>query len=360
MPVSAACPGRSPVLRGGGFSPEKVRSLLFILLHVFGLVSLGSCSWRTSGEGSGSPPAVHTRSASAISTDRAVLIGTVNPYGSAADAWFEYGTDPALATSTATPRQAKRPVTTPLSFRAPVHGFSPYTTYYYRAVARNRFGTKRGDIRAFPTGEYYVAVGDSITRAGGWRGYEPTLSDLLRNSKKYPNTVANWGVDGATSFGGARSISLTLSTVARAKYFLIMYGTNDARLPGPVPSGRGKRPGDPGYRGSYKENLQRIISAIRSAGKIPYLAKVPFTSNPSIDISRIREYNAVVDELVAANDIAVPPPDFYAYFQEHPDEIPDGVHPNRTGYESMANLWFIALTRVKVAFSQDEGYRSER
>jgi lysophospholipase L1-like esterase len=280
-------------------------------------------------------------------TDRAVLNGTVNPNGSAADAWFEYGTDPALATWTATPRQAKQPVTTPLSFRAPILGFHPYTTYYYRAVASSRFGTQRGEIQAFPTGEYYVAVGDSITRAGGGRGYEPTLSNLLMNSKGYPNTVANWGVDGATAAAGAKYISLTLSTVPRAKYFLVMYGTNDASLPGPVPSGKGKGPGDPGYRGSYKDNLQRIISAILAAGKIPYLAKIPYTTSPSIDISSIREYNVVVDELVDENNIAVAPPDFYSYFQEHPDEIPDGVHPNRIGYESMANLWFIALTQSK-------------
>ena len=236
-------------------------------------------------------------------------------------------------------------VTTPLSFGAPILGIHPYTTYYYRAVASNRFGTQKGDIQVFPTGEYYVAVGDSITRAGGGRGYEPTLSNLLRNSRGYPNTVANWGVDGTGSTGGAKFISLTLSTVPLAKYFLVMYGTNDARLPGPLPSGMGKRPGDTGYRWSYKDNLQRIISAILAAGKIPCLAKVPFTTWSSIDISIIREYNVVVDELVAANDIAVTPPDFYAYFQEHPDELSDGLHPNKSGYESMANLWFIALTR---------------
>jgi lysophospholipase L1-like esterase len=337
---------------------EKFRYLFFVILYVVGIVSLASCSWRISGEGSGSPPAVYTQPASSILTDRAILNGTVNPTGSAADAWFEYGIDPALPTWTATPRQAKQPVTTPLSFSASIRGLSPYTTYYYRA-ASSRFGTQRGDIQAFPTGEYYVAVGDSITLAAGGRGYEPTLSDLLRNSKGYPNTVANWGVGGATSAAGAKLISLTLSTVPQAKYFLVMYGTNDARLPGPVPSGKGKRPGDlvieergivvtPGYRGSYKDNLQRIISAILAAGKIPYLAKVPYTTSPSIDISSVREYNVVVDELVAANNIAVTPPDFFAYFQKHPDEIPDGIHPNRIGYESMANLWFIALTQSKV------------
>ena len=165
--VSTEYTERSSTQRGDQFSPNKFRFLLFVILQVVAIASLVSCSWRTSREGSGYPPVVYTRPAASILTDRAVLIGTVNPDGSAAEAWFEYGTDPALPTWTATPRQAKQPVTTPLSFRAPIRGISPYTTYYYRAVASNRFGTQRGDIQAFPTGEYYVAVGDSITLAGG-------------------------------------------------------------------------------------------------------------------------------------------------------------------------------------------------
>jgi lysophospholipase L1-like esterase len=338
-------PERNSLQRGERYFPMKYRYLFFVILHVVGIVLLASCSWRKSGGGSGPPPAVFTRPASSILTDSVVLNGTVNTNGSAIDAWFEYGTDSALPEWTATPRQAMQPVTTPLSFRESIRGITPYTTYYYRAVASSRFGTQRGDIRAFPTGEYYIAVGDSITRAGGTGGYETTLSDLLRNSKEYPNTVANWGVDGATSAGGAKFISLTLSTVPWAKYFLVMYGTNDARYPVFVPSGKGLKSGDPGYRGSYKDNMQKIISAIRSAGRIPYLAKVPYATTEHINISRIRDYNVVVDELVAANDISVTPPDFYAYFHEHTDEIPDGLHPNKPGYESMANLWFLALTQ---------------
>ncbi|TFH31977.1 MAG: hypothetical protein E4G97_03285 [Deltaproteobacteria bacterium] len=327
------------------FSPRKFRYLFFVLVHLVDIVSLSSCSGRISGEGSGSPPGVYTRSASSILINSAVLNGTVNPIGSATDAWFEYGTDPASPAWTATPRQTWQPITTPFSFRASILGLSPYTTYYYRAVARNRFGTQIGDIQTFPTGEYYVAVGDSITLAAGGRGYESTLRDLLRNSKGFPNTVANWGLGGATAATGARVISLTLSTVPWAKYFLVMYGTNDASVLDPVPSGKGKRRGGPGYPGSYKDNMQKIISAILAAGKIPCLAKVPYATSPSIDISRVVEYNDVVDELVAANSIAVTPPDFFTYFRKHPEEIADGIHPNNIGYESMANLWFIALTR---------------
>jgi lysophospholipase L1-like esterase len=123
-----------------------------------------------------------------------------------------------------------------------------------------------------------------------------------------------------------------------------MYGTNDARFPA-VPSGLGLNPGQPGYSGSYKENMQTIISAILAAGKTPYLAKVPYTSDPGTDILSIQEYNRVVDELIFDNNIWVIPPDFYTYFQSNPGKLgSDGIHPTGMGYQSMADLWFTALT----------------
>ena len=67
----------------------------------------------------------------------------------------------------------------------------------------------------------------------------------------------------------------------------------------------------------------------------------------------IIEYNAAVDELFVSNGIAVTPPPSYEYFQAHLGELADGIHPNGTGYQSMANLWFIALTRVKVSLSEE-------
>ncbi len=112
-----------------------------------------------------------------------------------------------------------------------------------------------------------------------------------------------------------------------------------------VPSGWGLIPGDPGYSGSYKDNMQRIISAILAAGKTPYLAEVPYTTDPLRSNAMIFEYNAAVDELVLTNNIMVTPPPFYAYFQAHTGELADGIHPNGTGYQSMANLWFSALPK---------------
>ena len=193
----------------------------------------------------------------------------------------------------------------------------------------------------------YVAVGDSITFGSNddipadGIGYEPILSNLLPVS----NLIANEGVGGVSSADGAAFISATLSKYPVANYYLVMYGTNDADtfFGGPTPSGMGLHPGNAGYSGSYKDNMQRIISAIVLAGKTPYIAKVPYTTLPRYDLLSIQEYNVVVDELVAENGIPVTPPDFYSWFLSHTSQLADGLHPNGTGYQSMANLWSSAL-----------------
>jgi lysophospholipase L1-like esterase len=198
----------------------------------------------------------------------------------------------------------------------------------------------------------YVAVGDSITFGSNDTissdgiGYEPILGNLLTVSKGYPVNIANEGVGGVSSADGAAFISATLSKYPSAKYYLVMYGTNDADTSGgPTPSGMNSLPGDPGYDGSYKDNMQKIISAILANGKTPYLAEVPYTTLARYSNSSIQEYNVVIDQLYVANGISVTPPPFYAYFLAHPGELDDGLHPNGAGYQSMADLWFKAIPK---------------
>jgi hypothetical protein len=80
--------------------------------------------------------------------------------------------------------------------------------------------------------------------------------------------------------------------------------------------------------------MQKIISAILAAGRTPFLAKVPFAERSSVDLWSLREYNQVVEELGSENHIAVPPPDFYSYFQAHPGELADGIL-TRTGQDTV-------------------------
>lgn len=292
----------------------------------------------------------------------ATLRGVVNPNGTVTRAWFEWGTDPTLSTFDSTTEQFLGSGTDNQAVVETIPGLAAWSAYYFRVAAETGTGTGtvivRGEIASFSAGEYYVAAGDSITRGshdtvpdddtsldgrnnGG--GFEPILNNLLTSAKaQLPHTVENEGVSGANSATGLAGIGDVLARHPEAKYFLVMYGTNDAGLG--MASGRGLEPGDAGYANSYKDNMRQIIWAIEGAGKRPLLAKVPYTSDPLRDLALIQEYNDVVDELVAFHFIDVVPPDFFAHFQSNPGELDDGTHPDGVGYQSMAALWRDALT----------------
>ncbi len=238
---------------------------------------------------------------------------------------------------------------------------------------------------SFEIDHIFVAIGDAITHGdfddypsddtsqdgrntGG--GYEPVLNDLLTAFENgIPHNIINAGGGEPASADGLASIATTLAQYPEAQRYLIMYGTVDARPWAHVPSGLGKNPGDTGYSGSYKANMQQIINAINNAGKEACLAKLPIALGdgnasvppyPDPDTGArsvyIKEYNAVIDELVSdpLNNITVTPPDFYNYFKgvdpatgnpRYEDQYHDNIHPNGLGYRSMAELWFNALTQ---------------
>ena len=231
-------------------------------------------------------------------------------------------------------------------------------------------------------GNYLVATGDSITFGYGGvlntsqdgrntdKGFEPLLNDQLTSSLSIPHTVVNEGVSGQISAYGASEIDTILAKHPNAQRILVQWGTNDADpVWYAVPSGLGLNPGDPGYPGSFKDNMQQIIDAINNDGKEACLAKLPIVigvestgpkyadpANPPTG-SRgdfVMQYNAVIDELKndPPNNITVTPPDFWALFNENVTggrrydfEYFDNIHPNGTGYQSMANRWFQVLTQ---------------
>jgi lysophospholipase L1-like esterase len=219
-----------------------------------------------------------------------------------------------------------------------------------------------------------IAVGDSITHGCGdyvfsddisqdgrstGPGYSSILSDLLRSHKNYPHYIANEGVGGDQSSDGVDLIRDTLLTRhPESQWYLIQYGTNDVNGLFPTPSGLGLSQGNPGYPGSFKDNMQQMIEMIRSDGKDAFFAKAPMVRGPDLfsdpydnpeeapENLWIKEYNLVVDELWVENGITVTAPDFYNHFKNHLwDEYYDNTHPNGTGYNSMANIWFQMLTQ---------------
>ena len=240
-----------------------------------------------------------------------------------------------------------------------VTGLIRGTPYYFVVTAVNSDGesVESSQVSAIPFVEY-VAFGDSITHGdfddiplddissdgrntGG--GFEPILNNLLTSAKGIPHSIVNEGYGGYQSSQGLVVLPTVLANYPNATYYLILFGTNDADpIFANVPSGKGLNPGDAGYNGSYKDNMQKMISAIKTVGKIPYLAKVPYTLDPARN-ANILEYNQVIDELVTVNTITVTPPDFYGWFQANQGQLADPLHPNGAGYQSMANLWRNAL-----------------
>ena len=78
------------------------------------------------------------------------MAGTANPRNAPTTYWFEYG--PTMAYGTAT---GGLPLAGGVKAAAPVYGnlpgLSSHTTYQFRLVARNVFGTSYGPDRAFTT-----------------------------------------------------------------------------------------------------------------------------------------------------------------------------------------------------------------
>ncbi|MGD9732695.1 MAG: hypothetical protein AB7U45_10985 [Desulfamplus sp.] len=100
-------------------------------------------------------PTAATKSAESITSDSAILKGTVNPNGTSAICSFEYGTTTDYGYSTA--NQSVGSGTDTVTHSATVTGLNPNTTYHYRIAATNISGTTYGSGQTFKT------IGNSTT-----------------------------------------------------------------------------------------------------------------------------------------------------------------------------------------------------
>jgi hypothetical protein len=97
-----------------------------------------------------SPPIVNASSASSVSRTAATLNGTINPGLGLTTYHFDYGTTPAYGASTPAgtgigPDSAIHAVSSQIS------GLAPGTSYHFRAVATNPYGTTYGVDQSFTT-----------------------------------------------------------------------------------------------------------------------------------------------------------------------------------------------------------------
>ncbi len=94
-------------------------------------------------------PLVTTGNATFVFHNFASLNGSVNPNGAQTDAWFEWGQTASLGNTAPIQAISSNSGQRPISFV--IANLSPSTTYYFRAVARNAYGTSNGAILSFAT-----------------------------------------------------------------------------------------------------------------------------------------------------------------------------------------------------------------
>ena len=99
-------------------------------------------------------PAVTTNSATSVSSDSAILNGTIDPNGKTTNYYFEYGVDTSYGSTTASANAGSG--NSAISVNASISGLIPDTTYNYRLVATNSDGTSYGDNKTFSTTILYV------------------------------------------------------------------------------------------------------------------------------------------------------------------------------------------------------------
>jgi lysophospholipase L1-like esterase len=200
-------------------------------------------------------------------------------------------------------------------------------------------------------GDYYVAVGDSITngvgdddssdntsedgRIIGIQGYGANLNDLLTSTLGYPHIVFNEGIGGDKSYEALNErINSILERHPESNKVLILLGTNDV--------------GNEVTSNTFQQNMQALVDTVDVAEKTAWVGFIPpfFLEDGTPDTEKnpiVNQLNLVIDGL----DNVEFGPDFYAYFlgsgTNRSSLFVDTVHPNGLGHAVMAHLWHNAL-----------------
>ena len=189
-----------------------------------------------------------------------------------------------------------------------------------------------------------LTVGDSITQGlyeigspqYGTRvgGYEPRLENEIASGTngRHSAAVYNWGVMGEIAASGAGRISSILNSRS-AEFILIMEGANDV------------------FGGDTFDNtmnaLDSMVTQSLSKGVTPILSNItPNTSSPYggiLNSNIVNYYNPSIKDI--ANNHQIPFVDNYSAMASDWGGYAssDGLHPNGSGYQRMAEEWYKAI-----------------
>ena len=184
-----------------------------------------------------------------------------------------------------------------------------------------------------------ACVGDSITAGVGaskGNAYPAQLGRML--GEKW--LVENFGVSGATLMNrGSRAYQKTgafkKALASRPDIVIIKLGSNDSK------------PNNWKFKDEFVADYQNLLHQFAALPSQPRLfichpAFVPDQGNFGINEPVVLEQIALLDKLAADEKIDVI--DIHGALKNHPEMLPDRVHPNAEGATVMAKTVFQALT----------------
>jgi lysophospholipase L1-like esterase len=177
-------------------------------------------------------------------------------------------------------------------------------------------------------GANITAFGDSITAGQGSSsgGYPPKLETLLNNNGK-PSIVANQGRGGEQTPQGISRFDSVLASFP-ANIVLIMEGTNDANSGISVETTR--------------FNLEAMINKCKAAGVTPVLATLTPSDRNGSETLIPGSWNPMIKALAASAGVKLAD-QYAAVLPVWGGVNVDGLHPNDTGYQIIAETWYSAI-----------------
>ncbi len=150
-------------------SPNTIYYFRIVAQNQYGTSYGQILSFTTDFINQGSAPQAYTDSATGITYNSAVLNGRINPNNSQTSYYFEYGTNSSFGYTTGF--QSAGSGNSLIFVSSYVSGLNPNTTYYYRLVAQNQYGTSYGGTYSFTTNSY-----------GGFGGSYGNMPQVITNS----------------------------------------------------------------------------------------------------------------------------------------------------------------------------------
>ena len=184
-------------------------------------------------------------------------------------------------------------------------------------------------------------IGDSITFGSGTKtpktdSYAAQLGRMLGDTY----TVTNFGVSGATLLNHGdhpyqKSSSMRRALNSKPDIVIIMLGTNDTK------------PQNWKFKDEFVADYQDMIGQFRNLDSHPkiFICLPPFVGkdgNYGINEAGVEDQIPLIRKLATDENVTLI--DNYTPLKDHPDLLPDNVHPNKDGAAYLAKSVFAAIT----------------